>query len=45
MTIQSFEPPKQGSILEALDAIYEAGGKAWDKVKEPEKKIAEMRGK
>jgi len=34
--VKSFEPAKTGSICEALQEIYEAGGKAWDEVEDPE---------
>ena len=42
--VTSFESQKKGSILEALNRVYEAGGKAWDEVDDPEAVIAEMRG-
>ena len=42
--ITGFEPPKTGSIREALQRIYDAGGKAWDEVKNPDKFIRDMRG-
>lgn len=42
--ITSFEPPKTGSIMEALEKIHAAGGKAWDRVEDPDAAIAEMRG-
>ena len=45
INIIDFEPSKSGSILETLDRIYEAGGKAWDDIDDPEALIAEMRGK
>lgn len=45
INITNFEPSKSGSILETLDRIYEAGGKAWDDIDDPEALIAEMRGK
>lgn len=35
---------KDLSVLETLDAVHEAGGKAWDEVDDPDKAIAEMRG-
>jgi hypothetical protein len=41
--VQSFEPVKAGSIREALDAIYEAGGKAWDEIDDPEAVIKGVR--
>jgi len=37
--IQSFDPLKEGSIREALESIYEAGGKAWDNVDDPKSLI------
>lgn len=42
--IKSFDPPKTGSFQDALADIWSAGGKAWDKVKNPNKAISEMRG-
>lgn len=42
--VNNFETSKRGSILQALDRIYEAGGKAWDEVEDPEGLIAETRG-
>jgi len=42
--VKDFEPSKTGSILETLDRIYEAGGKVWDDVDDPDRLIAEMRG-
>lgn len=41
--IHSFEPPKVGSIVTALEEIHKAGGHAWDNVFDPESRIAEMR--
>lgn len=43
--VTNFEPSKNGSILDTLDKIYKAGGKAWDDINDPEGFIAEMRGK
>ena len=43
--VTDFEPSKTGSILETLDRVYEAGGKAWDDVDDPDSLIAEIRGK
>jgi len=43
--VTDFEPSKTGSILKTLEEIYEAGGKAWDDVDNPEHLIADMRGK
>lgn len=42
--VKGFELSKTGSIMEALDEIYEAGGKAWDDVDDPEALIRELRG-
>lgn len=42
--ITGFEPPKVGSIRDALRRIHEAGGSAWDKVADPDDFIREMRG-
>lgn len=42
--INSFDPPKTGSLNDALRDIWKAGGKAWDKVDDPAAFIAEMRG-
>ena len=42
--VKDFELSKTGSILEALDEIYEAGGKAWDEIDDPESLIRELRG-
>lgn len=44
MTITSFEPPKTGSIREALQKIHAAGGYGWDRIVNPDSAIAEMRG-
>lgn len=44
LTINSFEPPKTGSILDALRRIRDAGGDAWDRVRNPDAAISEMRG-
>jgi hypothetical protein len=44
MRITSFEPPKTGSILDVLDRMHELGGHGWDKVRNPDKLLAEMRG-
>jgi hypothetical protein len=42
--VKSFEPSREGSIMQALDRIYEAGGRDWDNVDDVEGLIAEMRG-
>lgn len=42
--IDGFDEPKEGSILDALDRVYKAGGKAWDDVADPQALIAEIRG-
>ena len=39
-----FVAVKTGSIRECLDKVYEAGGKAWDDVPDPDAAIREMRG-
>lgn len=44
MNITSFEPPKTGSIRDALRAIHQAGGYGWDRIEDPDAVIAEMRG-
>jgi hypothetical protein len=44
LVIESFEPPKTGSILNALTATHDAGGRAWDEIEDPDALIAEMRG-
>jgi hypothetical protein len=43
MTIRSYEPPKCGSIRDALDAVHKAGGSAWDHIVDARAAIAEMR--
>lgn len=43
IVIDSFEPPKKGSIMEALRRSHEAGGCVWDQIDDPEALIAEMR--
>ena len=43
ISIHDMEEPKRGSILEALGHIYDAGGKAWDDVEDPDAFIAELR--
>jgi hypothetical protein len=42
--IRSFDPPKTGSFSDALADIWRAGGKAWDKIDDPDKFISELRG-
>ena len=42
--ITSFDPPKEGSFQDALADIWKAGGKAWDKIADPNAFIADMRG-
>lgn len=44
MIVDSFEPPKTGSILKALEGAYKSGGEAWDQVDDPDSLIAGMRG-
>ncbi len=43
LEIDSFEPPKTGSIMDALKRAHEAGGHAWDEVEDPDAEIAEIR--
>ena len=43
MDITSFEPPKAGSILDALDRVHDAGGHAWDHIDDPKDFLAEQR--
>jgi hypothetical protein len=42
--IVSFEPPKAGSFKEALSAIWEAGGKVWDNIEDPNEYLNDIRG-
>ncbi len=42
--IRSYDPPKSGSFKDALTDIWKAGGKAWDKIDDPDRFIAELRG-
>jgi hypothetical protein len=44
INVRAFEPSKTGSIMKALERIHEAGGKAWDDIKDPEGFLAETRG-
>lgn len=41
--IRSFEPPRQSFSAAALRRIYDAGGKAWDRVRDPDKRLSELR--
>jgi hypothetical protein len=43
LTIKYFDPPKTGSLLDALKNIHDAGGDAWDKFPDPDAAISEMR--
>lgn len=43
-TITSFEPPRSGSLLEALRDVREAGGRGWDKVADVNAAFSEIRG-
>ncbi|KKL97407.1 hypothetical protein LCGC14_1834820 [marine sediment metagenome] len=38
------EAPGKPTIRETLDAIHKAGGKAWDKIEDPEAYLRELRG-
>jgi hypothetical protein len=44
LRITAFEPPKTGSIREALEKIKQAGGHEWNNIADPLGFIAEMRG-
>lgn len=44
LVIDSFDPPKKGSIREALRTSHQAGGCPWDAIEDPEAFIAEIRG-
>lgn len=44
MKIDSFDPPKTGSAIDALRKARKAGAHAWDDVDDPEGLIAELRG-
>ncbi len=41
-TIKEMYQPESGSLLEALEALREAGGKAWDKIGDPEAFLREI---
>jgi hypothetical protein len=43
-TILSVRSHRRTSLTEALDAIYEAGGSAWDDVDDPDRLLKEIRG-
>jgi hypothetical protein len=43
-TITSIYQPKQGDLLEAFDALRAAGGRAWAKVPNPKRRLAELTG-
>lgn len=43
MRITAIESPKQGSIMQTLDDLYEVGGKAWDEVGDSARYLREMR--
>lgn len=43
LVIDAFEPPKTGSVIDALRRAYDAGGYAWDSVDDPDAAIAEIR--
>lgn len=42
--ISDFEPPKGPDFLDTLQRMNRAGGSAWDKVRDPDKRLAEIRG-
>lgn len=41
--IESFEPPKSGSLVAALRGAHEAGGSAWDEIEDPGSYMATVR--
>ncbi len=43
-TIKDVQQPSQGSILEAIEALREAGGSAWDAIEDPEAYLEEVSG-
>lgn len=43
IVIDSFEPPKNGSVLETLRGAHDAGGYAWDEIPDPDSYLSEMR--
>lgn len=43
MVIHNIEPPKSGSISDALRKIHDAGGDAWDAIPDPDAVFAELR--
>lgn len=44
IVIDSLEPPKRGSIKDALRESHQAGGCAWDAIDDPRGLLAEIRG-
>lgn len=44
LVITSFDPPKKSTFEEVFKRVYEAGGDAWDRIPDPDRFIAEMRG-
>lgn len=45
MIIHSLEPPRAGSLNDALKRIHDAGGSSWDSVVDPDRLLSEYRGK
>lgn len=43
LSIDSLEPPKTGSVMEALRLAHDSGGHAWDTIDDPDEAIAEIR--
>lgn len=43
-SITSFKPPKRESLSDAMDAIWSAGGDAWDSISEPEAFLEKVTG-
>jgi hypothetical protein len=42
-TIRGVQQPVQGSIVEAIEALREAGGKDWDAVEDPMSYLDEVK--
>jgi hypothetical protein len=43
-SIRSMHQLKRGSLVEAMQALRAAGGNTWDKIKDPEEFLSEVRG-
>jgi hypothetical protein len=44
-TIISVNPIKEGSLSDAFEALYDAGGRGWDSIDDPQKHLEEVTGK